>query len=332
MPSRLLPTHPDQGDGDVIDFLRAFRSECRSNLDASELLIVTYAASLAGWNLVKDSITRFRRQKSGRRVQAIIGLDHLLTQPPALLAMRRARIEVRTVSTWPNVFHPKLFVFRGGTQLTILTGSNNLTRGGLRSNYEFAVRVRLAADHSRRFDDWLEAVLAVSDGLTTANLADYREQFERSRAVRRLVPTTRQRVRQMAAPGEPVERRFRRAIVEVTPRETGTEGTQIQMPMEVVRGFFGMGANDSREFTVRNDDTGGSRGLTLTTFGNNTARLSLREVTLAVRPCVLELWWTRATLVVRVVRQAENAGEYQRLLEMCVSQTRRGSKRFCLLR
>ncbi len=330
--STLLPTHPDKGRGSAVDFLSAFRNECRNNTSAKQLLIVTYVASMEGWEVIRRSVDRFRRKVANRKVGAYVGLDHLLTQPGALKAMRDSSLGVKTVSSWPDVFHPKLFAFIGAKEAVLLVGSNNLTRRGMRSNYEFALRVALPQVEIAKFRLWLAEVDQVAERLTPKALDRYRYEFEQAKKIRRIVPAPRERIRQLTKQSVPVRRRFSRAIVEVTPRETGTQGTQIQMPMEVVRAFFGMKAKQSDALKVLSDDTDESRQLTLTAFDNNTARLSLSEVDYQARPCVIELWWEGDELRFRVVRRAVNASEYKRLLQSAVHQTRTRSKRFALLR
>jgi hypothetical protein len=332
---RLLPTHPDNGRGDAVDFLDAFRNECRQNSSAKQLLIVTYAASLKGWKLIQRSVNVFRTRKGKRVVRAYVGLDHLLTHPDALKAMQKSGIAVKTVSSWPDVFHPKLFAFIGGEEVTLLVGSNNLTHRGMQSNYEFALRVVLSLEDAKKLSSWLAEIDGVAKRLTVKALGEYLGDFQGAQNLRRTVPAPRERIRQLTRQSVPVERRFSRAIVEVMPRETGTQGTQIQMPMEVVRAFFGMEAGkESTAISVVNDDdnTGTPRSLTLTDFQNNTARLSLSEVNFQARPCVIELWWEGVELRFRVVRQATNGSEYSRLLKSAMHRTRKGSKRFALLR
>jgi hypothetical protein len=328
-----LPTCPDNGSGALTELLAEFRRECRRNDTATKLLIFSYAVSLKGWELIRSSVERFRKQLPGRNVIAYIGLDHLLTEPEALRAMSQNGVEVYVISRWPDTFHPKVFAFLATEKTVILSGSNNLTKRGLTSNYEFALRIDMKNVKPNPFTDWLARVDRVADRLTKPLLASYSSDYLTARRLRRLsLPTTRQRLKQITGRSSPVLRRFTRAIIEVMDRETGTEGTQIQIPMEVVRTFFAMGAGDSTTIMVENDASGVRRELRLTAFGNNTARLSLFEVNRAARPCVLDLWWEGPELRFRVVSQASNRREYRRLLNAGVLQTRAGSKRFALLR
>src|SRR5216683_8193877 len=320
-----LPTCSENG-GSMIDFLVEFRRECRRNDSATRLLILSYAVSLKGWALIRSSVRGFHNRLPHRQVIAFIGLDHLLTEPEALRAMNEAGVAVNVISRWPNTFHPKVFAFLGTDTIAILSGSNNLTKRGLTSNYEFAARIDIENTRPSRFMEWLDRVERVAEPLSPRRLASYLSEYGSARRLRRpFIATTRDRIRQLTGKSSPAARRFTTAIVEVMDRETGTEGTQIQIPMEIVRTFFGLKANTSRSFVVKNDDTGDRRSLKLTAFNNNTARLSLFEVNREARPCVLELWWQGAELHFRVVRQATNPGEYKRHMDVCVLQTRAGS-------
>lgn len=329
----LLPTCPPVTRTGMTAFLGALRHECTANQTANGLTLLTYSASLKGWRVVRSMIIEFANTGRGRPVTAYIGLDDLLTQPSAIREMMADGVTTFLVSRWPNTFHPKIFAFTSRAETVILAGSNNLTERGLTSNFEFGVRASVTGNEQRPYELWLSEVASIAHRASERLIREYERQYRAARRLRRRsLPTSTSRVRELAEPNTAPARVFRRAIVEVMERETGTSGTQIQMPMEVVRTFFGLAADGAATFQVTNDDTSDSRDLTMTAFRNNTARLSLSEVTLNTRPCVLELWWRGADLRFRLVQRSLDRREYTRLISTCIIQTRRGSKRFALLR
>jgi HKD family nuclease len=79
--------------------------------------------------------------KKGTRFTVIAGQNFALTEPKALKfffdLFKNTDSEIR-LANFDNseTFHPKLYLFKNGNQVSIITGSANLTNGGLVSNYE----------------------------------------------------------------------------------------------------------------------------------------------------------------------------------------------------
>jgi hypothetical protein len=103
-------------------------------------LIVAYAKE--GELLRLDSeIAAFR--KKGGRVEAVFGVDQLLTSRQAL-AYALKSFSAAWVWQHPSfslTFHPKQYLFSGPVSAEIHVGSCNLTVGGLQTNCESAVRI-----------------------------------------------------------------------------------------------------------------------------------------------------------------------------------------------
>jgi HKD family nuclease len=68
-----------------------------------------------------------------------VGTDHYITEPTALKKLIRANHKVYLVKKTKSTFHPKIYYSAKGNKISILTGSSNLTGGGLESNLEVSV-------------------------------------------------------------------------------------------------------------------------------------------------------------------------------------------------
>ncbi len=120
--------------------------ELRESLEwASHVRIATAFAKGSGVSRLLDS---FRRVLSdGGELRVVYGLDFHITDPQAIEQFRRladdypSTVIHRAYSEWglalSQAFHPKLYICTGATgDAQVLTGSSNLTQGGLWDNFE----------------------------------------------------------------------------------------------------------------------------------------------------------------------------------------------------
>jgi HKD family nuclease len=109
-------------------------------LDADRILIAVAFFSKSGWTIVRDWLQDSLDR--GCQVEFFVGTDFYQTDPSALRAaaeLLRGRDGCTLWMCKPNsksVFHPKLYVFEGVDESTVVVGSANLTSGGLRNNRE----------------------------------------------------------------------------------------------------------------------------------------------------------------------------------------------------
>lgn len=338
----------------VTDFLAGALSSLAEAGDAATLRLYFYAVTLPGWMQLADAVDAWRTASPGRTVVAYIGTDHALTDPDALTEMEERQVQVRLLTRYNGVYHPKLIWLVGPGTGVLLAGSNNLTLDGLKSNVEFALRGSIAAD-DEALTRWHHEVHASSDPLSSELLETYaseREAFgnararakvagtftwsRRSSAVRRLAGGTRRGrgVREAATPfGAGTAVVPGDLIVEVMPLETGTGGSQVQIPMVAARSFFNLprGAIAQVDVNLRNTQSGVRRALTLTRFPNATSRLVIAELQYRDRPCVLHFHRTGAgTFDFEIVREAIDPDLYRNMIAGC-SRTRTGSKRWAIV-
>jgi hypothetical protein len=121
-------------------------------------------ATREGARLLFEAPT-FQAFASASPFELVIGVD-AITDVRALDAVRRAAARLdgfsaRVLNNDLNsvLFHPKLSWFVSGDRLTLITGSGNLTRGGLRTNWEAFTRVVVEGEEAERIEAQLEAWL-----------------------------------------------------------------------------------------------------------------------------------------------------------------------------
>jgi len=93
--------------------------------------------------LTKLILTLKKFLKSGKRISIIAGQNFALTQPEALHTLRKlfqiyptSKIYLAKANSANSVFHPKLYLFKSKKCCCIISGSANITEGGLTNNKE----------------------------------------------------------------------------------------------------------------------------------------------------------------------------------------------------
>jgi hypothetical protein len=309
-----------------------------TDIESEALRAYFYAVTPSGWRQLEAAATRWMGVNN-RPLLAFVGTDHALTDPVALDEMLGAGVDVRVMRRYRGIYHPKVLWFVRGLGGKLLAGSNNLTLDGLKRNIEFATLTSFAARDADLMS-WHNAIETASDILTPTLLASYRaerDRFERRR-LKASLPTFTWRDRTsgpIAPPGPGPVPTLAPAVVgdliiEITPRETGADGRQVQIPSRS-SAFFGLGPGIAATVTVnlRNVSTGEVRALTMTRFGNVTIRLAIHELEPRDRPCVMIFRRVRAAeFDFEIVQESVDPTRYRSLLGLCVNQTRRDSKRW----
>ena len=98
----------------------------------------------SGTRHVASALADFSR---AGHVEIIAGIDHRGTSSEGLQDLLEAVSPKGRVIVFHNrlpfTFHPKVYLFKSSTGADVVIGSGNLTEGGLFTNYEAAVRLRL---------------------------------------------------------------------------------------------------------------------------------------------------------------------------------------------
>lgn len=338
----LLPTMQDAA-WTVARFHDSFLSLLSTEREAHELRLYFYAVTSQGWRLVRRRVRQWLGQAAGRRIVAYVGTDHGITDPDALDAMRADGVSVKLLLHYDGVYHPKVVWFVGDTGGGILlVGSNNLSLDGLLYNVEFATLTRLGAADGN-LTAWHDAIDGCSVDLTADLLDSYRverEGFGSRRAAAGVAATftwsrrtgVRRRGPRRARPARGLGAARRGdLILEIMDRETGTGGSQIQIPMNAAQPSFGLPNRGGASIQVhlRNTATGEDRVLTMTRYANHTTRLVIHELDYRDRPCVIVFRRTAPSrFSFEIVRESLEPSRYRALIGQCNPPTRSGSRRW----
>lgn len=127
---------------------------------ADEVWLATAFLKESGLTKLLPSIKKHLASK--KAISIIAGQNFALTEPKALHTLRNlfdqypeAKLYLANAINPKSVFHPKLFVFRKNEDYTIISGSANITEGGLSSNVECSLLVESAKSDNA----WKEALI-----------------------------------------------------------------------------------------------------------------------------------------------------------------------------
>ncbi|MGC9316544.1 MAG: phospholipase D-like domain-containing protein [Armatimonadota bacterium] len=111
---------------------------------AEDVRLAVAFASANGVRLLNDALTGALER--GAHVELLIGLDGQVTEPDAISLLfslseerQNAHLYCHPPAALGSSYHPKVYWTKREDAATIVVGSSNLTRGGLRSNAEINV-------------------------------------------------------------------------------------------------------------------------------------------------------------------------------------------------
>lgn len=119
---------------------------CNSFAKYDKAYIAVAFFTMSGFVAIKKRLVTFL--KNGGQLQIVIGLDNFVTEPDALQALfdlmkgeRNSRLYIKKTHTKGRIFHPKFYLFESKEKERgkIITGSANLTAGGLEENEEISI-------------------------------------------------------------------------------------------------------------------------------------------------------------------------------------------------
>lgn len=325
----MLPTFVG-GNWSIAAFRNSLFTELKSDANCDVLYMFFYAVTASGWNEARSVVADWKLRKSSRSVRAYIGTDHGLTDPNALSQMLSDGVQLSLLKNYRGIFHPKVVWLYGEKQHDVWVASNNLTRDGLANNIEFAVHIK-SAQTPPDLQKWSEEIEKCSILATEQAIASYRverNEYEKKHADAGIEAFTWS-MKEESAEAIPVPRAGD-LVMEIMPRETGTDGKQVQVPMEAAQTFFNV--RNSRDIPVRYVGSDSSRFLRMTVFGNDTVRLSLNELEYRDRPCLISFSKDEAGgFEFEIISRSISPQRYRVLLELCTNQTRAGSRRWCII-
>lgn len=168
---------------------------------------VAYAKS-SGVDLLTAALNTFK--KNGGQIRVLAGIDQKNTTAEALYKLMRLCDDLRVIhdNAFAQTYHPKVYIVSTAERAWVAVGSNNLTRGGLCTNYESC--------HTQILD-----LTNTSDLLAYQTLTLPLQQYQESNLVMRI-----------AAPDDIRELLYNRLIVtEQQSRQNANHRSDFDSPM-----------------------------------------------------------------------------------------------------
>lgn len=187
-----------------------------------------------------------------------VGTDSI-TDPPAIeklieVSTKRPRLDVRAfMSPTSSLFHPKLAWFEHDAHLSLIVGSGNLTMGGLRSNWEAFVVLKLTGKERTEALAAIEAFLTSNAG-NLLPIADPRV-FERAK-----LNTGNERTLRPTVGAAPKRGNIAASVEDVLVAEiprAGDRWAQANFDQENYEGFFGAKVGSQRRISLHHVDAHG---------------------------------------------------------------------------
>lgn len=188
-----------------------------------------------------------------------VGTDSI-TDPPAVdklieLSTKRPRLDARAfMSPTTSLFHPKMAWFEHENHLSLIVGSGNLTMGGLRSNWEAFVSLKLTGSDRREALSRIEAFLtSVTDQLLPIADPRVRARAERNTGNERSLRSTSA----ATAPRPTIASSVEKVLVAEIPK-AGNRWAQANFDQENYEGFFGAKVGSQRRISLHHVDATGT--------------------------------------------------------------------------
>lgn len=308
--------------------------ELKKDSESDVFRMFFYAITGRGYTEIRKAVSNWRHSSQHRSVIAYVGTDHAITEPAALELMLSDDVEVRMMTTYSGVYHPKVLWLSGKKNNIVWVGSNNLTKDGLLNNIEFAVVVK-AKNTPVELKKWVNAVESGSTMITPELLKSYhteRQNHEGKRVKANATTFTWSRKKEPQGKKKPAVSAGS-LIIEIMPKETGLDGTQIQLPIKAAEEFFDLArVGTSKSILLSPEGRKESRKLTMTVFANNTVRLSISDLEYGDRPCLVVFKKRKLNrFSYEIVPQNIFPTQYKDLLSRCTEQTREGSRRWTII-
>ncbi len=317
-------------------------------------ILVAYI-SWQGISLIHRELEKFH--DDGNKISIIVGLGDGFSEPDALRylmqRLSKGQIFVFHVPVKHFIFHPKIYIFSNRNKSLVLIGSNNFTMGGLFCNSECCVK--LLIDH-KKDDKSYKAINEIWNIYATPKYPFLRKNLRRiserllsayskgriikPRIARRgktfdkifpaidiPLPDTflfhkKKRVKKVTRDKKPKE--DNNVLLLQILRETGADGTQVQIPREVVEEYFNIPTVGHQTIEIKFKGRV-IRPAVVSHFPNYTHRISFPEIAKLYRPILMKFERIRNDFyLVELICGVK----YKRLIKKCTRQTRHMARKW----
>jgi len=318
--------------------------------------LVAYV-SWGGIGLIHEKLETFYDQ--GNNLSLIIGVGDDGSEIDVLRYFKqrfpKADINIFYAPTQNYKFHPKVYMFSGNKESLIFIGSNNLTKGGLFCNSECSTKLEIHHKKDKKIYDSLNVLWKTySDPKPPFFIGNLHKLSKKLFAVYPKSGAKKQKVKQTtfnkllesifpsikipAIPKTTLQRQFVRHKKQVrlskkcrgkvlflqVLKETGLSGTQVQIPREVIEGYFNVPTTGHQTIEIQ-IEKGAIRPAVICHFKNNTHRISFPEIAKFRRPLLMKFINEDSKLYKVNSLKGSN---YKKGLKKCTKQTRYSAKRW----
>jgi len=306
--------------------------------------------SWQGIKLIHRELEEF--YNNGKEISIILGIGDGPNESDAIryLIQRftKADIFLFHVPVDHYTFHPKIYIFNNHLKTLAFIGSNNFTTGGLFCNSECCVKLSFDNRNNkeiyreinsiwnsysqplgpfkrrnlRRIDqrllvEYSKRNLAIQKTRQKVNTQAFDKLFPAIQIERPVVPMIK-------LPKKKKKEKYRTTLLLEILRETGMEGTQVQIPRKVIDEYFDVpgSGHQTVELKFKNNPI---RPAVICHFSNNTHRISFPEVAGVKRPLLMKFnKFKKNIYTVELIK----GKEYEKLIKLCTNQTRSAARRW----
>ena len=164
--------------------------------DSDEVWMAVAFLKKSGLKFLWEAIVEHLNK--GNTINIIVGLNFGITNPEALETLldlfegnNKANLYLAKAEKMYHTFHPKLYVFGKDDDFTIISGSANLTEGGISTNIECSMQVKTQRDDTVHKDtfDFINKLLSkeFSAIATTELINKYKVFYKEQKQIRKEV-------------------------------------------------------------------------------------------------------------------------------------------------
>jgi len=247
------------------------------------------------------------------------------------------------------LFHPKVYIFTKRNETLVIIGSNNLTQGGLFSNSECYVKLIIDNNRDKKIKNSIEELWnSYRFGKKPFNIKNLKRvgkelfniyQNRRiskinkrhdtviDKSLRKLFPSVKIPIPKYKFKDERKKKKYRivrdrKILLLQVLKETGADGTQVQIPIKVIEEFFNTKTSGHQTIQVKFNNNN-IRPAVICNFPNNTHRISFPEIVKYKRPLLLKFIYRGNKLfLVKPIK----GNDYKKLIIKCKNRTRKMAK------
>lgn len=349
---KLLPQEP--GDFSFYEELNHLFKSSKYNSFRGLVAYITWS----GLSLIHLELESFYNRTKGR-VNFIVGLggnpEELHSLRYLIQRMSKGKYRIFDAKNRNYTFHPKIYLFTGPNESCILIGSNNLTQGGLYYNTECSISISYKNNAMDEFIEEVEHLWQKYNKplppFSKNNLKNVSESFLTnlnkfySKNIAGKTFHQKNKTKELFGiieiPNPPVEllpkeerskikskKKSRKKgdilLLEIL-KETGANGTQVQIPYEVLVKYFNV-STDHKTIQISWENNP-IRPAVLCSFRNHTYRVSIVEIASMRRPLLLNI--TRIGNDLYKITSIRG-NQYKKVIQICTNQTRIDAKRWVI--